>query len=168
MNNFTDFEYDICKIYKKMDNYNQIKDDKNKEYIGRLLNTEPNDITLLFFNQNNIDNLNKRLQDEILKLSKEEIGRPILIENQQKEKMITVMRYIYFTYSTNTMETTAEVEYLNNEFIKLVVPIAYSSLNSYIRYLNTYERSKRVPMDNPISTKNNENSSVKLFSKVFF
>ena len=41
------------------------------------------------------------------------------------------MRYIYFTHSTNTMETMDEVNYLNNEFLKLVVPIAFSSLNSH-------------------------------------
>lgn len=168
MNKFNDFEYDVCKIYKKMNNYDEIKDDKNKEYIGRLLNIEPNDITLIFFNDDNINFLNKQIQNEVLKLSKDEIGRSILIEEQQKEKMITIMRYIYFTHSTNTMETMDEVNYLNNEFLKLVVPIAFSSLNSHIRYLNTYDRSKRVPLDNPINTKKEEDSSVRLFTRNFF
>ena len=86
MNKFNDFEYDVCKIYKKMNNYDEIKDDKNKEYIGRLLNIEPNDITLIFFNDDNINFLNKQIQNEVLKLSKDEIGRSILIEEQQKEK----------------------------------------------------------------------------------
>lgn len=156
-------------LYKNINNYNKVKDDKNYEFISRFLNTEPNDVSLIFFSDENITNLNNNIVNNILELTKKNLGKAYRIQPQQKEKMLTVMRYIYFRFNTNTETISEEVNQLNIEFLNEVVPTAYSSLISQIKYLETietYNQNKNNVLQNPKNTQSDK-EELKPLSSIF-
>ena len=73
--------------------------------------------------------------------------------NHKKEQMLTLMRYIYFRYSTNTKDTVVEVEYLNNKFMEDFLDTVLNGLLYQVKYIETYNRQERVPLDRAVSTK---------------
>ena len=94
---------DFTKLYDNINNYNTIKDAPHFEFVSRLLDTEANDVSLTFFSEENILLLNNSIVNEVLEISKNELGKAYRF-NHNKEKMLTVMRYIYFTFVTNMYE----------------------------------------------------------------
>ena len=124
--------------------------------VSRLLDTEANDVSLTFFSEDNISFLNTSIINEVLEISKNELGKAYRIQPQQREKMLTVMRYIYFAFVTNTYELNVEVQRLNDKFLQEVVPTAYNALVAYLKYLETYNRTNNEPMTNPISTQSDK------------
>jgi len=144
---------DFTNLYDNINNYNTIKDDPNFNFVSRLLDIEANDVSLTFFSEDNILLLNNSIISEVLEISKNELGKAYRIQPQQKEKMITVMRYTYFTFVTNTFELSVEVQRLNEKFLREVVPTAYNALVAHLKYLETYNRTNNIPINNPENTK---------------
>jgi hypothetical protein len=157
--------YNFNKLYDNINNYNQIKDDNNIDMIQRVINTEANDISIKFFSDNNIEYLNNKIIAIILEKTKEELGQAMRIEPQRKGKILTIMRYIYFQYNKNTYETDVEVQYMNDKFLEVAIPTVFSALKSHVKYLEDYDRSKNIPLNNPISTK--QKVDLKPFSSLF-
>jgi|SaaInlStandDraft_5_1057022.scaffolds.fasta_scaffold15518_2 hypothetical protein len=158
----------INKIYENIFNYNSYTDiapESEKNMVLRLTNITPNDISLLFFRDDNINKLNKRLINEVLRITKDKYNKPMKIQSQKKEQMLTLMRYIYFRYNTNTQETLVEVEYLNNKFIEDFLDTAINSLLYQIKYIENYNRSEQIPLARPISTY--KKADLKPFSSLF-
>ena len=143
---------DYTKLYDNIRNYNTIKDAPNYEFVSRLLDTEANDVSLIFFSDENILLLNNNIISEVLELSKNNLGKAYRIQAQQREKMLTVMRYIYFAFATNKYELSIEVQRLNEKFLQEVVPTAYNALVAHLKYLETYNRTNNVPINNPENT----------------
>jgi hypothetical protein len=143
---------DFTKLYANIRNYNTIKDAPNYEFVSRLLDTEANDVSLTFFSEENILLLNNNIISEVLEISKNNLGKAYRIQPQQREKMLTVMRYIYFAFVTNTYELSVEVQRLNEKFLQEVVPTAYNALVAHLKYLETYNRTNNVPINNPENT----------------
>jgi hypothetical protein len=143
---------DFTKLYDNINNYNRIKDSPNFEFVSRLLDTEANDVSLTFFSDENILLLNNSIVNEVLEISRNQLGKAYRIQPQQREKMLTVMRYIYFAFVTNTYELDVEVQRLNEKFLEEVVPTAYNALVAHLKYLKTYNRTNNVPINNPENT----------------
>lgn len=158
----------IENLYKNIfnyDSYTAIAPESEKNMVLRLTNIAPNDISLLFFRDDNIDKLNNRLINEILNITREKYNRPMRIQPQKKEQMLTLMRYIYFTYSTNTKDTVVEVEYLNNKFIEDFLDTVLNGLLYQVKYIETYNRQERVPLDRAVNTK--QKADLRPFSSLF-
>lgn len=138
------------------------------QFVKNILNIDPNDISLLFFHSDNISYLNNKIISEILKLTTEKMDKPIRIQEQKEEYMITHMRYIYFDNVRNNMSTKEEVEHLNKRFLESIIPHVYSELVSYLKYLDEielYQDNKKPLMNNPVSTK--RRNELKPLSKFF-
>lgn len=157
---------DFTKLYENINNYNTIKDSPNYEFVSRLLDTEANDVSLTFFSPENITLLNNSIINEVLEISKNKLGKAYRIQPQQKEKMITVMRYIYFAFVTNTYELNMEVQRLNQKFLEEVVPTAYNALVAHLKYLETFNRANNVPISNPVNTQRDK-ADLRPLSSVF-
>ena len=154
------------KLYANIRNYNNIKDADHYEFVSRLLNTEANDVSLTFFSEDNIKSLNTRISNEVLELSKINLGKAYRIQEQNREKVLTVMRYIYFAFITNTYELEVEVERLNLKFLEEVVPTAYNALVSYLKYLETFNRTENVPINLPENTQRDK-ADLRPYSSLF-
>ena len=156
----------FSKLYDNINNYNNIKDATNFEFVSRLLDTEANDVSLTFFSEENILFLNNSIINEVLEISKNELGKAYRIQPQQREKMLTVMRYIYFAFVTNTYELAVEVQRLNEKFLQEVVPTAYNALVAHLKYLETFNRVDNIPISNPINTQTDK-ADLRPLSSVF-
>lgn len=158
----------INKIYENIFNYNSYTDvatESEKTMVLRLTNIAPNDISLLFFRDDNIDKLNNRLINEVLRITKDNYDRPMKIQPQKKEQMLTLMRYIYFRYNTNTQTTTMEVEYLNNKFIEEFTDTTINALLYQIKYIENYNRNEQTPLARPVNTQ--QKADLRPFSSLF-
>lgn len=161
-------KYNFNNLYSNIKNYNKLTDETDYgdfTNISRMLNIEANDISIKFFSKDNIEFLNNKIITDILSITRDEYNQPMRIQKQQREKMLTVMRYIYFQYVRNTHETDIEVQHLNDKFIELVIPTVLSGLISHLKYIQDYNRAKRVPLDRPITTK--QKVDLKPFSSLF-
>lgn len=158
----------INKIYENIFNYNSYTDvapESEKTMVLRLTNIAPNDISLLFFRDDNIDKLNNRLINEVLRITKDNYDRPMKIQPQKKEQMLTLMRYIYFRYNTNTQTTMMEVEYLNNKFIEEFTDTTINALLYQIKYIENYNRNEQTPLARPVNTQ--QKADLRPFSSLF-
>nr|QFG74543.1 MAG: hypothetical protein [Megaviridae environmental sample] len=141
---------------------------QDRQFVGNFLNTAPNDISLLFFNDININSLNNIIIYKIAKITKENYGKPIYIQPQKKHNLILLMRHIYFQNIRHRLDTRSEVKILNNKFIDFIVPVIYKELKSYMKYLDEINKidNNYFPIsDRPIST--TESKLLHPFSKVF-
>ena len=128
--------------------YNSYKPtEREREYVGNLLNIEPNDISYMFFNDNNINNINKQLIENIISMTFERYGKKIVIQPQKKHIVIAIMRHIYFTNIKNAFPAEEEVDLLNKEVLRRMTPVVMRELIAYLRYINDY--NSIVPMELP-------------------
>ena len=64
-----------------MQQYNSYKPtDRELEYVGNLLNIQPNDISLIFFSDNNIKLVNEMLVESVMIETEKRYGQKIKIE----------------------------------------------------------------------------------------
>jgi hypothetical protein len=145
--------------------YNSYKPtDKEREYVGKLINIEPNDISYTFFSDNNVNNINNQLIETIKEITLERYGQKMQIQPQRKHLVISVMRHIYFTNIKNTHPTDVEVNMLNNEVLKRMIPVVTRELIAYMRFINDYNNI--VPFDLP-KPDNRKMGNTSSYSKLF-
>jgi len=154
-----DFDYSAPIKGKNVldDGYNLITiehTEQEKEFVGNILHMQPNDTSILFFRDENIDNINKRLIDECMVVSFDKMGKRVKIQPQDKFTMIKIMKHVYFSNIQNLCSPDKEVERLNNLTLELILPTVINGMYAQIRYLETYDRTKNVPLERPISTNN--------------
>lgn len=122
--------------------------DGETQFVGNLLNIQPNDISYIFFSDANIDTINNTLIEEIKRMTFESFNKTLIIEPQDKKLLVTVMRFIYFQSIQNKYTADIEVLLLNKEVLKKIIPTAMSELISYLRYINDINRYA-APYDDP-------------------
>ena len=123
------------------------------EFVGNLIHMEPNDISYMFFNDNNINYLNIVIINKVKEITFERYGKKIAIDPQQKKILITIMRHVYFKNITNTKPVDEEIIFLNDKVIELIVPTIVSELIHYIRYINDYNRITPFALPENASTR---------------
>ena len=127
---------------------------QEKDFVGNILHIMPNDLAILFFREENIKKINDRLIEEIMVISKDKMGKSVRIKPQESKLMIQIMRYVYFDKIQNCNNVQKELEYLNNITLELLLPTVYNGLVAQIKYLETYDRQKNIPLERPKSTNN--------------
>ncbi len=146
-------------------NYNKYKPtDREREFVGKLINIEPNDISYKFFSGTNVDYINNELIERVKIITYERYGKKIGIEPQRKHLILSIMRHVYFKNIRNIFETDKEVTLLNDEVLRQMVPMVIKELISYMRYI--YDYNNIIPMELPKSD-NNRFDNLGSFSRLF-
>lgn len=145
--------------------YNMYKPtEQEREFVGKIINIEPNDISYMFFSDKNVEYINTQLIEEVKNITLERYGKKLQIQPQRKHLVIGIMRHIYFTNIMNKYEANIEVDILNKEVLKKMVPTVVNELISYMRYINDY--NSIIPMEHP-RPDNRKNTNSAPFSKMF-
>jgi len=118
------------------------------QFIGNLVNIKPNDISYIFFSNNNIDDINTILIEEIKEMTFERYNKKMVIQPQDRNHLLTIMRHVYLKNVQNHYPTDIEVMLLNKEVFKILIPGVMSELIARIRYLNDINRYSS-PYDSP-------------------
>jgi len=130
--------------------YNSYKPtDKETDFVGKLLNIQPNDISYMFFSDKNVDYINNTLIEMVMEETYKRYNKRIKIEPQRKHIVISAMRHIYFKNVKNILSADEEVERLNKEVLRQMLGTAMTELIAYLRFI--YDYNNIVPMDLPQS-----------------
>lgn len=145
--------------------YNNYKPtDKETEYVGKLINIQPNDISYMFFSDMNVDYINKQLIEKVMNITFERYGKKMAIQPQRKHILVSIMRHVYFKNIKNMFPAQEEVDMLNKEVLRLMVPMVVKELISHMRYI--YDCNNIVPMDRP-KPDNRKMGNVGSFNNLF-
>ncbi len=148
-----------------INNYNKYKPtDREREFVGKLINIEPNDISYKFFSGDNLDYINNELIERVKKITLERYGKKLGIEPQRKHLVLSIMRHVYFKNIRNMFETDVEVDLLNEEVLRQMVPMVIKELIAYMRFI--YDYNNIIPMELPVSD-NKKKDNVGSFSRLF-
>ena len=139
--------------------------DKETDFIGNLINFQPNDISYKFFSDGNVDTINNLIIQEIKNITFERYNKKIKIDPQQKHILITIMRHIYLKHVKNQQESDIEVDILNQLVLKHSIPIIINGLLSQLRYINDYNTLR--PLDLPQPTNYKNGSSLRPLGDIF-
>lgn len=146
--------------------YNSYKPtDREREFVGKIINIEPNDISYKYFSDNNINYINNALIDMVMEETFKRYNKKIKIQPQRKHIVLAAMRHIYFKNITNTLPTDEEVARLNKEVLRQMLGTAMTELIAYLRFINDY--NSIVPFDLPVSDGVRAGRNTPGFSKLF-
>jgi len=124
-----------------------------KQFIKNQTRTTECDTGLLenvFFSDDNIDLINKQI---IYGVWKHTDGK-FKINNQSKEKLLIVMRYIFIEYARHLpYDIKGQIKELNCRLVTDVLPNIITNLEQHIGYLKDIEKI-REPLPLPQNTKN--------------
>ena len=146
--------------------YNSYKPtDKEREYVGKIINIEPNDISYKFFSDVNVEYINNTLIEMVMEETFKRYNKRIQIQPQRKHIVYAAMRHIYFKNVKNTLPTDEEVERLNKEVLRQMFKTAITELIAYLRYIHDYNTI--APFDLPQSDSRKKGRDTGGFSNNF-
>ena len=146
--------------------YNSYKPtDKETEFVSKLINIQPNDISYKFFSDNNVDYINNTLIEMVMEETFKRYNKRIKIQPQRKHIVIAAMRHIYFKNVRNILPTDEEVDRLNKEVLRQMLGTAITELIAYLRFINDY--NSIVPMELPKSDSSKMGRDTAPFSQLF-
>jgi hypothetical protein len=146
--------------------YNSYKPtDKEREFVGKLINIEPNDISYKFFSDSNINYINNTLIEMVMEETYKRYEKKIKIEPQRKHIVLSAMRHIYFKNVKNVLTTDEEVARLNKEVLRQMFKTAITELIAYLRYIHDYNNI--IPLELPKSDSIRSDSTIPGFSSLF-
>ena len=146
--------------------YNNYKPtDREREFVGKLLNIEPNDISYKFFSESNIDYINTTLIEMVMEETYKRYEKRIKIEPQRKHIVLAAMRHIYFKNITNILTVDEEVARLNKEVIRQMFKTAITELIAYLRYIHDYNNI--IPLELPKNNSRKNECTTSPFSSLF-
>jgi len=146
--------------------YNNYKPtDKERDFVGKLINIEPNDISYKFFSDANIDYINNTLIDMVMEETYKRYEKRIKIQPQRKHIVIAAMRHIYFKNVKNVLTADEEVARLNKEVLRQMLKTAMTELIAYLRYIHDYNNI--IPLELPKSDSIRTYSTIPGFSSLF-
>ena len=146
--------------------YNSYKPtDKEREFVGKLINIEPNDISYKFFSDANVDYINNTLIEMVMEETNKRYNKRIQIQPQRKHIVYAAMRHIYFKNIKNTLSTDDEVDKLNKEVLRQMFKTAIPELIAYLRYIHDYNNIG--PMELPKSDSSKKGRDTAGFSSTF-
>ena len=139
--------------------------DKERDFVGKLLNIEPNDISYKFFSDINVDYINNTLINMVMEETYKRYNKRIKIEPQRKHIVYAAMRHIYFKNIKNTLSVEEEVNKLNKEVLRQMFKTAITELIAYLRYIHDYNNI--IPLDLPQSDNKKKGNNTAPFSSNF-
>ncbi len=146
--------------------YNSYKPtDKEREFVGKLINIEPNDISYRFFSDVNVEYINNTLIQMVMDETYKRYNKKIKIQPQRKHIVYAAMRHIYFKNVKNILPTDEEVDRLNKEVLRQMLGTAITELIAYLRYIHDY--NSIIPMDLPQSDSKKQGRNTASFTSNF-
>jgi hypothetical protein len=141
--------------------YNSYKPtEQETDFVGNLIKCEPNDISYIFFSDKNIENININLIERVKQITFERYGKKMQIQPQKKHIMVTIMRHVYLKNIKNKLDAMVEVDILNTEVMKQIVPTVITELIAQMRYIEDYNKNI-IPLEAP------QDSRSKIVNKPF-
>lgn len=140
---------------------------KQRQIVKNLTNIEPNEISLYYFSDDNIDYINKTLQKKIFEMSKKRYGKRIGVEPQEKHRLLIIMREVYlnFSYCFNEKSIKKNINKINKQVLKVITPDVFTGLIQQVKYINDYNEKNKI-MDLPIKDSNRK--TLEPLTKTFF
>lgn len=112
---------------------------------------EKNHITVVFFSDENLHRIQKKIKEEVFKRSN---GQYQLDEDQDESDLTIVMRAIYLDKCKNLPgETVRQVKLLNHQTVEYIVPDLISNIKQYFGYIKDINQPLK-PMLRPMSVSN--------------
>jgi len=146
--------------------YNSYKPtEREREFVGKLINIEPNDISYKFFSDSNIDYINNTLIEMVMEETNKRYEKRIKIQPQRKHIVIAAMRHIYFKNVRNVLTADEEVERLNKEVLRQMLGTAMTELIAYLRYI--YDYNNIIPLELPKYDSIKTDANIPSFSSLF-
>ncbi len=146
--------------------YNSYKPtDKETEFVGKILNIQPNDISYTFFSDKNVEYINNTLIEMVMEETFKRYNKRIQIQPQRKHIVISAMRHIYFKNVTNILPVDEEIARLNKEVLRQMFKTAITELIAYLRYIHDYNTI--APMELPQSDSRKQGRDTAGFSSNF-
>ena len=109
---------------------------------------EKNHITVVFFSDENMKRIQKKIREEVIKRTK---GQYQLDEDQDESDLTIVMRAIYLDKCKNLPgETVRQVKLLNQQTIDYIVPDLISNIRQYFGYIKDINQPLQ-PMMRPMN-----------------
>jgi hypothetical protein len=106
---------------------------------------EVSKLSFFYFSELNIRNLQILIKKKIYDLSQ---GK-YLIDDQDEQELLIIMRSIYLEYSINQdSNIRKQIDCLNNKVINEVIPQIYSAVNLYFQYIKD-STNTHLTMDRP-------------------
>ena len=94
---------------------------------------EKNDITKLFFSDENMNRMQQKIRDEVFTRTK---GQYILEEDQDEADLIIAMRAVYLDKCKNLpKESVRQVKLLNQQTVDYILPDLLSNIRQYFGYI---------------------------------
>lgn len=112
---------------------------------------EKNEITKLFFSNENMKRIQKKIKEQIYIKTKRQY---ILDEDQDEADLTIVMRAIYLDKCKNLPgQTVRQVKILNDQVVDYVVPDMISNIKQYFGYIKDINKPL-VPIMRPMNVNN--------------
>ena len=112
---------------------------------------EKNEITKIFFSNENMKRIQKKIKEEIYKRTK---GQYSLEEDQDEADLTIVMRAIYLDKCKNLSEQPIrQVKLLNDQTVEYIIPDMLSNIKQYFGYIKDINEPLK-PMLRPMNVNN--------------
>ena len=148
-------------IETKFSMVDKIPVNTNTNYLNSLTgNMERSILSDAYFSLDNIETIQHGIRRGVYNKS----NGTILIDNQSRDNIVTVMRAMYLQYSKNLdTKLNEQVNELNNYVLNFCIPKVYSEAIAYLKYKQDAS-TMHVPMSAPIySSKTNKTLEQKPF-----
>jgi predicted restriction endonuclease len=112
---------------------------------------ENNNVSLLYFSDNNMQRVQQQIKREIFRLSNESFKLEV---NQDPQDLLIAMRYIFLEHSKNLpTHTVRQVKILNRQLLDYIVPDIMTNIKQHYKYLKDISEPIK-PMDQPLNVNN--------------
>lgn len=129
--------------------------DSHLDFVGNMTHITPNDITIMFFKDETVDMINKILINRIREETYNKYGKRLTIQPQNKNHVLTIMRYVYFKNIKNRGTAEEQVDILINLTVETMVPTVLHGLVTHIKFINDYNSDSVYRLNSlPEATKN--------------
>lgn len=131
------------------------------DFVGNMTNIKPNDVSIIFFEDETVNTINKILIELVKEETLKRYGRRISIMPQNKNHLLTIMRYVYFKNIKNDGTVEEQVKKLIDKTIESMFPTVIQGLVSHIKYINSYNNNSFMkPNILPELVNNKENKQL--------
>ena len=112
---------------------------------------EDNELSRLFFSEENIKRIQKKLKVTVYERSQ---GKFKLEEDQDESDLVVVMRYIYLDFCKNLpVQIIRQVKLLNDKTVEYIVPDLLTNIKQYYGYIRDISQPI-TPIMRPMGTTN--------------
>jgi len=112
---------------------------------------EKNEITKLFFSDENVKRIQKKIKQDIYIKTK---GQYTLDEDQDESDLVIAMRAVYLDKCKNLQgQTVRQVKLLNQQTVNYVVPDMITNIKQYFGYIKDINQPL-IPMMRPMNVNN--------------